>query len=305
MAVFTPVSESELNEFLSSYDIGTLISFQGIEQGVSNTNYFLTTTQARFVLTLFEPRRVRAEDVPFFLKYAACLEQSGIPCPRTMTRKDGSDYALLCARPAAIFSVLEGEGGDVGMLNAALCGKGGAILARMHVAAGNIKETSPNRFGVERWQKWVGEIGASVSGEFEWISSRWPYGLPSGAIHGDYFPDNVFFRSGDITGVFDFHFVCTDLFAYDLAIACNAWCFDEKNEFRAERMDGFMRGYRSLRPLTGAEEEALPVLLRAAALRFLLSRIEEKNNWKQGDFMVPHDPAVFEKRLKHFQRIDT
>ena len=127
---------------------------------------------------------------------------------------------------------------------------------------------------------------------------------PSGAIHADYFPDNVFFRDGEVSGVIDFHFVCTDLFAYDFAIAINAWSFDEKNDFRQDRMDALMRGYNSIRPLSQAEMISLPVLLRAAALRFLLSRIEEKLTWKPGDFMKPHDPMVFDKRLRHFQLAD-
>lgn len=137
--------------------------------------------------------------------------------------------------------------------------------------------------------------------EYDYIASHWPKDLPCGAIHADYFPDNVFFDGGDVSGVIDFHFVCTDYFAYDLAIALNAWCFDAKNEFQQTRMDSFLRGYQSVRPLSKEEQLSMAVLLRAAALRFLLSRTEEKLNWKDGDFMVPHDPMVFEERLKHFQ----
>lgn len=315
MAVYTQVSEQDLKDFLASYDIGNLISYEGIEQGVSNTNYFVTTDRARFVLTLFEPHRVREEDIPFFIDYAIQLEDSGVPCPKTLPRKDGSTISILNNRPAAIFSLLEGEGGAVGMLTPALCEQAGQTLAQMHVAAQPIMKTAPNHFGLKRWQGWVIDLGTKMNDiapdmfrfcadETDWAASHWPKDLPVGAIHADYFPDNVFFKDGEVSGVIDFHFVCTDLFAYDLAIALNAWSFDENNEFRADRMDAMMLGYNSIRPLSQAEMISLPVLLRAAALRFLLSRIEEKLKWKPGDFMKPHDPMVFDKRLRHFQQQD-
>lgn len=312
MAVYTRVSAENLHAFLTSYDIGTLISHEGIAAGVSNTNYFVTTDRARFVLTLFEPHRVNADEIPYFLNYAIVLEQSGVPCPKTMMRKDGSSLAQLCGRPAAIFSVLDGEGGTVSMLNPAYCEKAGAVLAEMHLAAAKIMQKAPNQFGLPRWKAWMRDIAVKMDDihprmhdftkdELRFIETHWPGHLPAGSIHADYFPDNVFFKGGEITGVIDFHFVCTDLFAYDLAIALNAWSFDADNHFHKDRMDALMRGYDSVRPLIKAEKEAMPVLLRAAALRFLLSRIEEKLKWKPDDFMTPHDPIVFEKRLRHFQ----
>ncbi len=311
MAVYTPVSEQELQDFLSLFEIGTLQSCTGIEAGVSNTNYFVTTDRDRFVLTLFEPHRVHEGDIPFYLDYAITLEKAGVPCPRTISAKDGSSLSRLCGRPAAIFSVLSGEEGHVSKLTPAMCESAGSVLARMHLAAGKITEHAQNHFGRARWDLWVATIGsrmdrissglyALVKGELLRIENELPSNLPSGAIHGDYFPDNVFFQNNEVTGVIDFHFVCTDAFVYDLAIAINAWSFDQNNAFQQERMDAIVRGYDSVRPLSQAESKALPVLLRAAALRFLLSRIEEKLNWKPTDFMKPHDPMVFEKRLRHF-----
>ena len=312
MAVYTKVSEQELREFLSSYGIGTLVSFEGIEAGVSNTNYFITTDKGRYILTLFEPRRVKLEDIPFFIDYAICLNDGGVPCPDTLRRKDGEALAMLKDRPAAIFSLLEGEGGSLKMLNEGFCEKAGATLAQMHLAVHAFTKTAPNHFGPRRWQDWLTQIGPAandiapglfkfVADEYDFVASHWPKDLPSGAIHADYFPDNVFFKDGDVSGVIDFHFVCTDFFAYDLAIALNAWSFDERNVYHADRFDALMRGYQSMRPLSAEEMRSLPVLLRGAALRFLLSRIEEKLAWKPSDFMTPHDPMVFEKRLTHFQ----
>ncbi len=316
MAVYTQVSASDLEQFLSSYDIGTLVSHEGIKQGVSNTNYFVTTTAGRYVLTLFEPHRVLEEDIAPFMDFTICLEENGVPCPRTLPRKDGSFRAELCGRPAAIFSVLDGKGLSVEDIDADKCQKAGELLAQMHLAVRGFAGAPSNRFSLNRWQHWLGILGSDMNkvsdglfalatDEYDYVASHWPRALPSGAIHADYFPDNVFFEGADVTGIIDFHFVCDDFFAYDLAIALNAWSFDINNQFNQGFFDAFLRGYNSLRPLTKEEKIDLPVLLRAAALRFLLSRVEEKLNWKPDDFMKPHDPIVFEQRLRHFQSIES
>lgn len=315
MAVYTTVSEDQLKDFLSSYDVGELQSFSGIEQGVSNTNYHVVTDKDRYVLTLFEPHRVKAEDIPFFINYTAWLEQGGVPCACAVARTDGARLSTLNDRPAALFSFLEGEGQSSATLNAEKCRAAGETLARMHMAVAEREETLPNHFGLSRWETWVAEIGEKMDGiapglhdlvtrELSYIKGNWPADLPAGAIHADYFPDNVFFSGDKVTGVIDFHFVCTDLFAYDLAIAVNAWCFDGDNQFSDERFEALVMGYDMVSPLNEQETAAFPVLLRAGSLRFLLSRIEEKLKWNPGDFMVPHDPLVFEKRLKFFQEKD-
>ena len=312
MAVFTPLDTDDILTHLTQYDLGALVSFDGIEAGVSNTNYFVETTKNRYVLTLFEPHRVRAEDIPAYVEYSTVLEQNGVPCPKTIRTKSGASIVTLKNRPSAFFSVLHGVCGSVGMLTPYLCARGGETLAKMHRAAMHIKTKTPNHFGITKWNKWVDGIGSSMNAiedglfdtvrtEMDFINQNWPKDLPRGQIHGDYFADNVFFENSNVTGVIDFHFVCDDFFAYDLAIAINAWSFDSQNVFQPERMDSMLTGYESIRPLTAGERERFPALLRAASLRFLLSRIEEKLKWKAGDFMVPHDPLVFEKRLQHFR----
>lgn len=312
MAVYTQVSESDLKEFLLSYDIGNLVRYEGIEQGVSNTNYLLLTDTDRYILTLFEPHRVHASDIPYYVDYAVTLSREGVAVPRTLVRKDGSVIGNLCQRPAAIYSFLKGEGGHPGMLTPAICEEAGRVLAQMHLAGAKIEETAKNHFGLEKFRSWVETMGTRmdevkagmynfVVPELNHIIDRFPEMLPSGAIHADFFPDNVFFKDGKATGVIDFHFVCHGLFAYDLAIAINAWCFDQDNNFSAGRMRSFVTGYNSVRPLSAREKGALPILLRAGALRFLLSRLEEKLAWTPDRVGKPHDPLVFEKRLKHFQ----
>lgn len=312
MAVYTPVSEDELKVFLQSYDIGTLMSFEGIEAGVSNTNYHVFTDHDRYILTLFEPHRARAEDIPYFIDYAVHLEANGVQCPQTMVRKNGQKVSTLCDRPAAVFSFLEGQSETAMTLTPELCRKAGRTLGYMHKAAESFTQDHINDFGLPRWRAWLGEMGRSMNkisdglyisaaAELSWIEDNWPGHLPKGAIHADYFADNVFFKDGNVSGVIDFHFVCTDLFAYDLAIAINAWTFDATNTFDPDRFDAMLAGYESVRPLSEAEKLGFPVLLRAGAMRFLLSRSEELLKWKPGDFMKPHDPVVFAQRVQFFR----
>lgn len=312
MAVYTQVSENELKEFLLSYDIGNLVRFEGIEQGVSNTNYHLFTDSGRYILTLFEPHRVHEDDIPYYVDYAVVLEREGVAVPRTLPRKDGSVLGKLADRPTVIYSFLEGDGGHAGMLSPAICEQAGRTLALMHLAGTKIQRTADNHYGLPRFRAWVDEMGAKMdevkagmfaltSDELSYIEQNLPSNLPSGAIHADFFPDNVFFQNGKVTGVIDFHFVCHGIFAYDLAIAVNAWCFDTHNDFQEARMIALLKGYNAVRPLSDQEEKALSILLRAGALRFLLSRLEEKLAWTSDRVGKPHDPMVFEKRLKHFQ----
>lgn len=316
MAVYTPVSETELKEFLLSYDIGNLVRLEGIEQGVSNTNYHLFTDRDRYILTLFEPHRVHESDIPHYVDYAVVLEHEGVAVPRTLPRKDGSVLGQLCDRPAVIYSFLQGDGGHGGMLNADICERAGRTLAQMHLAGAKISKTADNHYGLSKFRYWVDFMGVRMDqikagmfdltrNELEYIETNLPDGLPGGAIHADFFPDNVFFKNGEVTGVIDFHFVCHGTFVYDLAIAINAWCFDTDNNFDPERMTSILKGYEAVRPLTAEERLTLPIMRRAGALRFLLSRVEEKLAWTPDRMMKPHDPLVFEKRLKHFQQMAT
>lgn len=312
MAVYTQVSPGSLAAFLQDFDLGALQSYKGIEQGVSNTNYNLYTDRGHYILTLFEPHRVQAEDISFFLDYSDCMAAAGIPCPEVMATHDGRKVMPLENRPATIFAFLEGEGGHGGMITPDIMQQVGNLSARMHMAAEALREQLPNHFSLPRWSIWLERMGEDMNkispglyhqcrDEFEMIERIWPADLPRGAIHGDLFPDNVFFVDGKVSGVIDFHFVCTDFFAYDLAIIANAWCFDQLNVFRQERYDALMAGYNAARPLTKQESEAFPLFLRAASMRFLLSRAEEFLNHKPDNLMKPHDPLVFLTRLKHFQ----
>lgn len=310
MAVYTPVSAEQLTSFLEHYDLGTLESYEGIAQGVSNTNYRLQTSKGLYILTLFEPRRVREDHIPFFLAYANHLADAGIPSAYAIKNRAGKAAGVLAERTTAIMSFMEGAHPQE--ITAALCHAAGALAGRMHKAGETFDKKTGNSYGPECWHKWIrrmaenlGEISfglyEALRWEWDFLEYNWPFGLPAGAIHADLFPDNVFFKDGAVSGVIDFHFACTDFFAYDLAIMINAWCFDDHDQFVEARYDAMLEGYVSERPLSSAEERSMPVLLRGAAVRFLLSRCDEVLSYRAGDFVEPHDPVAFVKRLEYFQ----
>lgn len=312
MAVYTQVDRDTLEEFIARYDIGTLAAYSGIAAGVSNTNYFVRTDRDKYILTLYEPHRVNEEDLFFFSRYTNNLFESGIPVPETIKAKDGEQIHMLCGRPACFYSFLEGEGGHAGMITPEICGEAGALLAHMHIATARMNEIHPDPYGPDKWREWIKTLSSEIERTetgllktcietFNELQNYPAEGLTSGPIHGDYFPDNVFFKDGEAVGVIDFHFACTGWFLYDLAIGVNAWCFDQDNIFQQERYDEMMTAYRHFMPLEPQEYDSMPMLLRLAALRFLLSRIEEKANWTPDRLGKPHDPMVFLKRLEHFR----
>lgn len=311
MAVYTDVSVNELQDFLSHYDLGAYHSHEGIKDGVSNTNYDLRTENGHYVLTLFEPARVQPEDVPFFLSYADALQKGGVNSPEVMTDQQGQFVRTLCDRPACIVSFLSGKAVDKAEITSDNCRKIGAVLGKMHKIGAEFENRKLNNYGLDKWNGWYTRyqdtlnkakngLGATINLLLTDLNNNWPADLPRGAIHGDFFPDNVFFKNYEISGIIDFHFACTDLFVYDLAIAVNAWCFDRNIEFVNERFQALVQGYQTVRPLQTGETKVLPLMLKAAALRFLLSRIEEYVSHKENVAMTPHDPRAFIKRLEFF-----
>ena len=312
MAVYTKLTPEQVSAFLEHYALGALKSLEGIEQGVSNSNVHLHTEKGHYILTLFEPHRVELPRVPFFLSYASYLSEQGIPAARAIADRDGALYRTLAGRPAAIMEFLEGQNSAPAALTPAICYEAGKMNARMHLAGASFPQAMQNEYGIKRWDTWVRQMGEELNdigfglcdalrGEIMELDACWPDDLPSGAIHADMFPDNVFFRDGKISGVIDYHFACTDMFAYDLAIVINAWCFDGEARFVREWHDSLLEGYQEKRPLSSTEKRDLPILLRGAALRFVLSRCEELLAYQEGDFIKPHSPYDFMKRLEHFQ----
>ncbi|MDH5723121.1 MAG: homoserine kinase [Alphaproteobacteria bacterium] len=316
MAVYTKISKSELENFLSDYDLGELERFEGITQGVSNTNYHVFTNKNRYVLTIFEPHRIIEKDLPFFFNFSGFLAQKGIKCPQASKDRKGNIVKSLQGRPATLIDYLEGR--DIGVKNLTPdhCKKMGSFLARMHKVSSGFDQSRENSMGFkffphlcqkveDRVDEFENGLKIILQEELAFLQENWPEKLPSGVVHADAFPDNVFFNDGDLSAIIDFYFSCTDFYAFDLAIAVNAWCFDENNTFVPERFSSFIEAYIKERPLSEAEKKAFRVLCRGAAFRILASRLEEYFMYDPNTMeMVPHDPAAYLKRLHFHQQED-
>lgn len=309
MAVYTHIGEAALRAFLSDYDLGSLISFKGIAAGVENSNYLLETSSARFILTLYE-KRVDPKDLPFYLSLMSHLSGNDFPCPLPVADTAGNVIKTLEGRPAAIVTFLNGY--DLQSIETAHCQQLGTAMARMHEAGKDFPQTRPNDLSISGWQKLrdkcAGQLEAQFPGleklideELAALSSHWPKNLPQGAIHADLFPDNVFFLDGEFAGVIDFYFACSDALAYDLAVAANAWCFDDEHIFSPALYEALIQGYERIRPLEDHEKQALPLLCRGAALRFLLTRAHDWVFPQEGALVVAKNPLDYEKRLKHWR----
>jgi homoserine kinase type II len=306
MAVYTDVSDEALAEFLAEYDIGSLVAFRGIAEGVENSNFSLRTTAGDFILTLYE-RRVDPADLPWFLGLMRHLAGQGITCPLPVPGLDGSALRMLCGRHAAITTFLPGVWPR--RVQQAHCAPLGETLARLHLAGDTYRPTRANTLGPGAWRPLLeksraraDEVQPGLAEELDEATSRivgaWPHGLPAGHIHADLFPDNVFFLGGRLSGLIDFYFACTDLLAYDIAVCLNAWCFEPDFSFNVTRARALLRGYNAVRPLSDAERQALPVLAQGAALRFLLTRLFDWLNTPPGAMVTRKDPIDYLRRLR-------
>ncbi len=309
MAVYTDVSDAELAQFLGAFELGAALTFKGIAEGVENSNFFLKTEHGSFILTLYE-KRVREEDLPFFLGLLEHLSAKGIQCPLPVRARDGKAWRMLAGRPAALMTFLSGlspRRPDVQQ-----CGALGAGLARLHLAGADYKLTRPNALSVEGWKALVKQCEPKANGvhmglstligaELRWLEQHWPTGLPAGVIHADLFPDNVFFMEGKLSGLIDFYFACNDAYAYDVAVCLNAWCFEHDGAFNITKGRALLSTYRSVRPLAAVEVAALPVLARGAAFRFLLTRLYDWINRDPSALVRPKDPLEYLTKLRFHQ----
>ena len=311
MAVYTEVSDADLESFLADYDIGEPRSCKGIAEGVENSNYMLTTSTGTWFLTLYE-KRVAPQDLPYFLGLMDHLAARGIPCPVPVHGRDGRALRSLAGRPAAITTFLTGMWPrriDVGH-----CGPVGTALARLHRAAEGFAMCRPNALSVAGWQALLDGakarahevqdgLAAELAAELELFERAWPQALPAGVIHADLFQDNVLFLHQELSGLIDFYFACNDLLAYDVAICLNAWCFESDRSFNVTKARALLSGYESIRPLTAGEREALPLLARGAALRFLLTRLYDWLHTPPGAMVKRKDPLEFLAKLRFHRRV--
>lgn len=311
MAVYTEVSDEDLDAFVAAYDIGNVISCKGIAEGVENTNYLMQTDRDQYILTLYE-RRVNPDDLPFFLNLMEHLAAAGIPCPTPVHGRDGRALRTLCGRPAALISFLQGMWPK--RVQSTHCAELGTALARFHREGATFDMHRPNGLSVNSWRPLfqesaprADEILSGLAGileqELDFLETRWPDDLPSGVCHADLFPDNVFFLGEKLSGLIDFYFACNDFLVYDLAICLNAWCFERDNSFNVTKARRMLYAYRQERPVTEAEIAALPVIARGAALRFLLTRLYDWLHHPEGAFVKPKDPLEYLTILQFHQQV--
>jgi homoserine kinase type II len=315
MAVYTDVAADELAEFLDQYDIGELLSYKGIAEGVENSNFLLHTTSGYFILTLYE-KRVAKGDLPFFLGLMTHLASRGISCPQPVKNKSGEPLGSLAGRPAAIITFLEGIWPR--KPNATHCAAVGQARAKMHLAGRDFPMRRANALSVSGWRPLFEQaapradevqhgLRAFVGAELDHLEAAnvWPTSLPQAVIHADLFPDNVFFLGERLSGIIDFTFACNDMLAYDVAICLNAWCFEPDHSFNVTKARAFLNAYGRVRKLSEAEEAALPLLARGAAIRFLLTRLVDWLNVPPGALVKPKDPLEYFRKLRFHQSVSS
>ncbi len=306
MAVYTEVSDDELAAFVASYEMGALLSYKGIAEGVENTNYLLHTQKGPIFLTLYE-KRVDPADLPFFLGLMEHLAKAGLNCPTPVRDAQGRMLRTLAGRPAALVTFLEGVW--IRRPQPRHCVAVGKALAGLHVAGRSFGMARANGLGLVGWRplfehfearadEIVPGLATTIRQELDFLEAHWPVGLEPGVIHADLFPDNVFFLGDTLSGLIDFYFACNDALAYDIAVTLNAWCFESDHSFNVTKGQALLKGYGSVRPLSPAEREALPLLARGAALRFLLTRAYDWLHTSSNALVNRKDPGEFLRRLK-------
>lgn len=311
MAVYTDISEDDLKQFLTEYDVGELTSYKGIAEGVENTNFLLHTTQDPLILTLYE-KRVEKADLPFFLGLKQHLFEKGLSCPLPLPRHDGELLGELSGRPAALISFLEGMW--LRKPEARHCREVGKALAAMHLAGEGFELKRPNALSVEGWKVlWeksearADEVEPGLQQEIrtdlDFLATQWPQDLPDGVIHADLFQDNVFFLGDELSGLIDFYFACNDILAYDVSICLNAWCFEKDGAYNVTKGKALLEGYQSVRPMSEAELAALPLLARGSALRFFLTRLYDWLTTPEGALVVKKDPLEYLQKLRFHRTI--
>ena len=310
MAVYTEVADEELDAFLATYDIGGVLSIKGIAEGVENSNFLLHTNAGYFILTLYE-KRVNEADLPFFLGLLQHLSANGVTCPQPVNNRKGQPLGRLAGRPAVIVTFLDGV--SVRRPEVRHCAMVGEALGKLHKAGAKFALRRENALSFRGWlplfrsaearaDEVLPGLAVSLAEEIANLFKVWPKDLPSGVIHADLFPDNVFFLAGKLSGLIDFYFACDDFFAYDLAISLNAWCFEPDASFNITKGMAMINAYERMRPLSAVEVAALPALARGAALRFLLTRLVDWLDTPEAALVKRKDPLEYLKKLRFHQQ---
>jgi homoserine kinase type II len=311
VAVYTDVAAEDLGSFLAGYDVGDLLAYKGIAEGVENSNFLVHTSRGYFILTLYE-KRVATKDLPFFLGLMEHLHARGITCPQPVKNKRGEVLGKVAGRPAAMITFLDGMW--IRRPTPAHCAALGEALAKLHLAGLDFAGYRANALSVEGWRPLYEhcrdranevqrDLKEFLGAELAHLEQAWPRDLPQGIIHADLFPDNVFFLGEKLSGIIDFTFACNDTLAYDVAICLNAWCFEADHSFNVTKARAFLSAYGRERKLSEAEQAALPLLARGSALRFLLTRLVDWLNVPPGALVKPKDPLEYHRKLRFHQTV--
>ena len=309
MAVYTKLNQNKIEEILSNYSLGKLASFVGIEEGIENTNYFLSVNKKKFILTIYE-KRVKSVDLPFFSKLMSSLNKANFKCPAPICNNNDKTITNFEGKKLMIVSFLEGKAKQ--NLSPANCKSIGYEVAKMHKLTKGLNINRPNDLSVNSWRKLFNSVKDKcenihkdlpklIEENLIDVEKNWPKNLPKGIIHADLFHDNIFFIQDKFSGVIDFYFSCEDFFAFEIAICFNALCFDgQKNNlsFNVTKAKSFIDGYTSVRKLSDEELNSIKVLSQGAALRFLLTRVFDSLNKVEGAIVKIKDPMEYLKRLE-------
>ena len=306
MAVYTDVSFEDLEGLIAGYDIGVPLSFKGIAEGVENSNFYLQTDRGAFILTLYE-KRVKLDDLPFFLGLMEHLAGHGLSCPQPVRDRQGRQWTMLKGRAAAILSFLNGI--CLRRPDAGHCQAAGEALAALHAAGRGFALIRANALSVAGWHELAAVtipradaiqagLSALIGESLATLERDWPRALPAGVIHADLFPDNVLFMGDKVSGLIDFYFACNDMLAYDLAVLLNSWCFENDGAYNITKGKAAIAGYRAKRTMSEDEIAAMPLLMRGAALRFLLTRLYDWLNPDANALVRPKDPKEYSRKLR-------
>ena len=314
MAVYTKLSEENLKNFFSKYNVGNILNYKEIKEGVENTNYFIEAEKGKFILTLYE-KRVEEKDLPFFISLMRNLFDKNFPSPEPIINKNGNYISEISGKKAAVVSFL--DGGAKKILNPNDCHEVGVKAAELHLITKDLSGKRENKLSIKSWRKIYDKVKKNCSKihpnlpniiekNLDVIEKKWPRDIPAGIIHADLFPDNIFFKNNKLSGIIDYYFSCYDFFAFEIAICLNALCFEGQNEnlsFNVTKAKKFIDGYSSIRKLNDKEKEHLKILCQGAAIRFLLTRVFDYLNLIEGAIVKIKDPLEYMKRLEFHNNV--
>ena len=311
MAVYTDISQNDLDQFLSLYNIEVVNSFEGIRNGVSNSNYLLFGKKNKYILTIFE-EMTNDKDLPYFFQLMNHLNSKNIMCPRIIKDKNDNFSNILKGKQAAISSFLEGQ--SIEHIKPIHCAELGTVIAKFHLASNELKIYRENNLGVKKLETIIDSIEKIsdklspsvidiIHSEHEYLKNI-NFDIPSGIIHADLFPDNIFFNKNKLSGIIDFYFACNDFYAYEIATCLNAWCFEQNNEFNISKAKALLSNYNLHKKFSSEELECLPLLARASALRYLLTRLIDFYTREDSELIIKKDPDEYLKKLKFHQSVE-